>query len=82
MCIFLHTHVYKSYVYVCTYIGLLGTGQIFGELCVLNPKIVSSISGIAYTKVEMFTIDGEELITQGILLYIYLYVYVYLNIYR
>jgi hypothetical protein len=30
----------------------------------------------------MFTIDGEELIIQGILLYIYLYVYVYINIYR
>jgi hypothetical protein len=47
------------------YIGLLGTGQMLGELCVLNPKTVSSISGIAYTKIEMFTIDGEELITQG-----------------
>lgn len=32
-------------------VGLLGTGQIFGEICVLNPKIMSAISGVAFTKV-------------------------------
>ena len=35
----------------CSTVGLLGAGQIFGEICVLNPKIVSTISGVAYTKV-------------------------------
>ena len=35
----------------CSTVGLLGTGQIFGEICVLNPKVPSDICGIAYTKV-------------------------------
>ena len=41
-------------------VGALSTGQLLGELCVLNPKMASMCTAIAYTGVEVFCIDAEE----------------------
>ena len=41
-------------------VGALSTGQLLGELCVLNPKMASTCTAIAYTGVEVFCIDAEE----------------------
>ena len=41
-------------------VGLLGAGQIFGEISVLSPKTASPVSGIAYTKV----VSGYVVCTQ------------------
>ena len=38
----------------------------FGELSILNPSIPTVISAIAFTQVQLITIDAEELISQGI----------------
>ncbi len=46
-------------------VGLLGSGQVFGELAVLDPEILSPISIVSYAAVELFCIDSEVLIALG-----------------
>jgi CRP-like cAMP-binding protein len=50
--------------------GVLGSGQVFGELAVLqadatNGGARSPTSAIAYTEVELFSIDGAVLVAAG-----------------
>ena len=47
-------------------VGVLSTGQMLGEACVLNPKMASTTTATAYTNVEVFCIDAEELLSHGI----------------
>jgi len=46
-------------------VGLLCTGQVFGELSVLDPGAVSPVDIITLTNVELYVIDGAKLITLG-----------------
>jgi CRP-like cAMP-binding protein len=46
-------------------VSLLCTGQVFGELSVLDPGAVSPVDIITLTNVEIYVIDGAKLIALG-----------------
>ena len=46
-------------------VGVLGSGQIFGELSVLNTELPSPVSAIAFTPVEVYCFEGEMLLGLG-----------------
>ncbi len=46
-------------------VGVLGSGQLFGELSVLNPEQASPVSAITLTPVEVYSFDGEVLLSLG-----------------
>ncbi len=46
--------------------GVLGSGQVFGELSVLDQSKSSPVTAISYTGVELYVIEGEHLVNIGI----------------
>ena len=45
-------------------VGVLGSGQVFGEVSVLDANQLSPVTVIAYTNVEMYAISKEHLHAQ------------------
>ena len=45
--------------------AIIGSGQVFGELAILDPEIRTPSSAIAYTNVELYSFDSDVLITLG-----------------
>jgi hypothetical protein len=46
-------------------VGVMGSGQVFGELAVLDPDIPSPISIVSFTAVELYCIESDILIALG-----------------
>mmetsp|Transcript_6218 Transcript_6218/g.19946 ORF Transcript_6218/g.19946 Transcript_6218/m.19946 type:complete len:177 (+) Transcript_6218:129-659(+) len=47
-------------------VGVLGTGQVFGELAVLAAKKTSPITAVALTNVELYTIPASAIVSLGL----------------
>eukprot|EP01038_Epipyxis_sp_PR26KG_P013799 gene13799-18509_t len=47
-------------------VGVLGTGQVFGELSILDPNQPSSITAVSFTSVELFCFEKEVLLAMDI----------------
>ncbi len=45
---------------------MLGSGQVFGELSVLDQSKSSPVTAISYTGVELYVFEGEHLVNLGI----------------
>jgi len=51
---------------VCEFVvGVIGSGQIFGELSVLSPGQPSPFTAISFTPVEIYVFDGETVLALG-----------------
>ena len=48
-------------------VGVLGSGQVFGELAVLDPEgeVMSPVSAISFTPVELYVFESEALVELG-----------------
>ena len=46
-------------------VGILGSGQVFGELSILDPTITSPVSIITSTQVEVYCFDSQMLVDLG-----------------
>jgi hypothetical protein len=48
-------------------VGVLGSGQVFGELAVLDPEgeVLSPVSAISFTPVELYVFESEALVDVG-----------------
>lgn len=46
-------------------VGLLGSGQVFGELAVLDPSVVSPVSIVSYAAVELYAVESDVIIALG-----------------
>jgi CRP-like cAMP-binding protein len=48
-------------------VGVLGSGQVFGELAVLDPdgEVLSPVSAISFTPVELYVFESEALVEVG-----------------
>lgn len=46
-------------------VGVLGSGQVFGELAVLDPTKKAPSSAVSFTAVEVYCIEGDILIALG-----------------
>jgi CRP-like cAMP-binding protein len=44
-------------------VGVLGSGQVFGELAILSPDVPSPTSIISFTNLEVYTFDSDFLIS-------------------
>lgn len=42
-------------------VGVLGSGQVFGELSVLDPEIKCPVSAVSFTPVELYVFESERL---------------------
>jgi CRP-like cAMP-binding protein len=47
-------------------VGIIGSGQVFGELAVLDPGQPSRSSAISFTAVELYCFDSDVLLSLGI----------------
>jgi CRP-like cAMP-binding protein len=47
-------------------VGILGSGQVFGELSILDPTISSPVSVITSTQVEVYCFSSEKLMELGV----------------
>ena len=45
--------------------AIMGSGQVFGELAILDPDIHNPTSAIAYTNVELYSFESSVLLTLG-----------------
>ena len=45
--------------------AIIGSGQVFGELAVLDPEIRTPTAAIAYTNVELYSFESSALLTLG-----------------
>lgn len=52
--------------YVEFTVGILGSGQVFGELSVLDPDKLSPVSAISSTAVELYSFESDILLSLGI----------------
>lgn len=51
---------------ICEFtVGVLGSGQVFGELAILDPELLSPVSAISFTAVEVYCFDSETLLSLG-----------------
>ena len=46
-------------------VGVLGSGQVFGELAILSPETPSPTAILSFTNLEVYTFDSEFLISLG-----------------
>ena len=46
-------------------IGVLGSGQVFGELAVLDPEAPSPVSYVTAASTELFSIESEIILAMG-----------------
>lgn len=46
-------------------IGVLGSGQVFGELAVLDPEAASPVSYVTGASTELFSVDSETILAMG-----------------
>jgi CRP-like cAMP-binding protein len=46
-------------------VGVLGSGQVFGELAILSPETPSPTSVVSFTSLEVYTFDSEYLLSLG-----------------
>lgn len=46
-------------------VGVLGSGQVFGELAILSPETPSPTSAISFTNLEVYCFDSEYLLSLG-----------------
>ena len=51
-------------IMTCT-VGVLGSGQVFGELAVLSPDTPSPTSAVSFTNLEVYCFDSDFLISLG-----------------
>ena len=42
-------------------VGVLGSGQVFGELAVLDPEKISPVAALSSTAVEIYCFDSETM---------------------
>eukprot|EP00597_Dinobryon_sp_UTEXLB2267_P003076 CAMPEP_0170069532 /NCGR_PEP_ID=MMETSP0019_2-20121128/8171_1 /TAXON_ID=98059 /ORGANISM="Dinobryon sp., Strain UTEXLB2267" /LENGTH=717 /DNA_ID=CAMNT_0010277599 /DNA_START=431 /DNA_END=2584 /DNA_ORIENTATION=+ len=47
-------------------VAVLGSGQVFGEWTIINPKATSTVAAVAYTALEVYCFDINILIALGI----------------
>lgn len=46
-------------------VGVLGSGQVFGELAILSPETPSPTSVVSFTNLEVYTFESDFLISLG-----------------
>jgi CRP-like cAMP-binding protein len=46
-------------------VGVLGSGQVFGELAILSPETPSPTSIVSFTNLEVYTFDSDFLLSLG-----------------
>lgn len=46
-------------------VGVLGSGQVFGELAILSPETPSPTSIVSFTNLEVYTFESDYLISLG-----------------
>jgi CRP-like cAMP-binding protein len=47
-------------------VGILGSGQVFGELAVLDPEQASPVTAISCTAVELYCFESDVLLGLGV----------------
>lgn len=46
-------------------VGVLGSGQVFGELAILSPETPSPTSAVSFTNLEVYSFESEFLLSLG-----------------